>query len=85
MIDVSYVNHVINTGGQSAYKVAKGKDIRMVVYSTTAEVVHIQGYDKTVTAPANQLVQVEFIANKTGHFSVELQRSHVRALQIQVS
>jgi hypothetical protein len=85
VIDVSYVNHVLNTGGQSVYKVAKGKDIRLVVYSTTDDVVHIQGYNKTVTAPARQLVQVEFIANKTGHFNVELQRSHVRALQVQVS
>ena len=67
------------------YKVTKGKDIRMVVYSTTAEVVHVQGYDKTVTAPANQLVQVEFVANKAGHFNVELQRSHVRVFELQVS
>lgn len=85
VIDLSYVNHVMNTGGQSVYKVSKGRDVRMVVYSTTADVVHVQGYNKTVTAPANQIVQVEFIATKTGHFNVELQRSHVRAFQLQVS
>jgi hypothetical protein len=84
VIDVAFVHHDI-TPSQKVYKVAKGRDVRISLYSTTADVVHVQGYDKTGTVPAGQMVQVEFTADKTGHFNVELQRSHVRLFQLQVS
>lgn len=84
MISVSFVRHDIHTS-QSEYKVAKGKDVRIFVYSDTADVVHVQGYDKTVTLTPEQTAQVDFIANKTGLFNVELRQAHVRLLQVRVS
>lgn len=84
VISVSFVGHKVNTT-KSVYKVTKGQDVRIFLFSATGDVVHVQGYDKTVTVTPGQTMQVDFIANKTGRFNVELQRSHMRLFQVDVS
>jgi hypothetical protein len=70
---------------QGVYKVSKGTDIRLKVYSAKADTVHVQGYEKTGTIQAGGLVQIEFIADKVGRFDVEMQRTHQKLIQLRVS
>lgn len=83
-IQVSVIDNQVDQT-QSVYKVNKGRDIRIVLYSTAADEVHVQGYEKTATVAANNYVIMEFTADKTGHFDVEMQRSHLKVLQLQVT
>jgi hypothetical protein len=83
-IDVANVDRSVDPP-PSVHKIAKGKEVQISVYSTTADVVHVHGYEKTGAVQAGSMVLIGFIADKTGLFDVDLQRSHVKLLQIQVS
>jgi hypothetical protein len=83
-IEIGVVSNEV-TPPQSVYKVAKGKDVRLNVYSTTTDVVHVHGYEKTGQVAEGTIVTVEFVADKTGRFDVDMQRSHLKLFQLQVS
>ena len=84
VIQVSIIDHQVDQI-QSVYKVTKNRDVRIELYSTTADEVHVQGYEKTAAVAANNFVTVDFIADKTGRFDVEMQRSHLKVFQLQVA
>jgi hypothetical protein len=83
-IDVADVDNSVDPP-LSVHKIAKGKEVLISVYSTVADVVHVHGYEKTGTVPAGEMVQVGFTADKTGRFDVDMQRSHLKLLQLEVS
>lgn len=70
---------------QGVYKASKGTDVRLKVYSATADTVRVQGYEKTGTIQPGGIVQIEFIADKVGRFDVEMQRTHQKLIQLRVS
>jgi hypothetical protein len=83
-IDVADVDNSVDPP-LSVHKVPKGREVLISVYSTVADVVHVHGYEKMGTVPAGAMVQVNFTADKTGRFDVDMQRTHVKLLQIEVS
>jgi hypothetical protein len=83
-IEIGVVGNEV-TPSQPVYKVAKGRDVRINVYDTTADEVHVHGYEKTATVSAGTIVTIEFVADKTGRFDVDMNRSHLKLFQLQVS
>lgn len=83
-IDVADVDNSVDPP-LSVHKVSKGREVLISVYSTVPDVVHVHGYEKMGTVTAGEMVQVGFVADKTGRFDVDMQRTHVKLLQIQVS
>jgi hypothetical protein len=83
-ISVNYVGHKLDPP-QSLYEVSKGKDVRIVLSSTTADELYVHGYDKKVAVQSGYPATLEFVADKTGRFDVELRQSHVKLFQVRVS
>lgn len=83
-IDVADVDNAVDPP-LSVHKVPKGREIVISVYSTVADVVHVHGYEKMGTVSPGAMVQVSFTADKTGRFDVDMQRTHVKLLRLQVS
>jgi hypothetical protein len=83
-INVSFVGYKVDPP-QSVYNVAKGRDVRIKVESSTADELYVHGYEQKAVIPAGSPGIVEFIADKTGRFDVEMRRSHVKLFQIRVS
>jgi heme/copper-type cytochrome/quinol oxidase subunit 2 len=83
-IEIGVVAHQA-TPSTPVYKVTKGQEIRLKVYSDVADSVHVHGFEKMAAIPQGTIATVEFFANKKGHFNVDMTRSHLKLFQLQVS
>ncbi len=57
-----------------AVRVEEGQTVIMNVISDVADEAHLHGYDKSVKLEPGKTATLEFIANKTGRFPVELEK-----------
>ena len=61
-----------------------GKTIRFRARSTDGDEVHVHGYDKSVEAPAGEVVSVELKATMPGIFEVEFEHAGVAIGKLEV-
>lgn len=62
----------------------KGQPVVVVVRSDVADEVHVHGYDLTADVAPGKSVRIEFIANLTGRFEIELEGRHKQIAQLTV-
>ena len=62
----------------------KGEPVVVVVRSDVADEVHVHGYDLTADVAPGKPVRIEFAANLTGRFEIELEGRHKQIAQLTV-
>ena len=72
-------------GGVRDLSFEKGGEVDFRVRSTTADEIHVHGYDETVPLPAGETVRVRFPADIDGRFEVELHGSGTQIAQLEVT
>jgi heme/copper-type cytochrome/quinol oxidase subunit 2 len=75
----------VKTEGLDTLSVRVGETVRFVVEADTADELHVHGYDITVETIPDQEVEVEFVADATGIFEVELHHAELHVLDIEVT
>jgi heme/copper-type cytochrome/quinol oxidase subunit 2 len=65
-------------------KVPEGSTVRLVVTSDVADEVHVHGYDLKKDIEAGQPGVIEFTADQSGVFEVELEHKALQLTQLQV-
>jgi hypothetical protein len=65
-------------------KVTKGTAIRLQVTSDEADEVHVHGYELEKELPAGEQVTLDFTADQTGLFDIELHESDLQLVQLEV-
>jgi hypothetical protein len=58
--------------------------VRLVVNSDVADEVHVHGYDLKAEVPAHGVGAVEFVADQSGVFEVELESRGAQLSQLEV-
>ncbi|HEU5159261.1 MAG TPA: hypothetical protein VFU43_19860 [Streptosporangiaceae bacterium] len=82
IIDVSFQGHQEN---RPPYTVSKGQHVQIRVSTTVADELYVHGYEQKADAPAGYPAAVEFVADKTGRFDVEMRRAGVKLFELRVS
>jgi heme/copper-type cytochrome/quinol oxidase subunit 2 len=72
-------------GGVSRIPVAQGRRVQLMVRSDVADQVHVHGYDRKVDVPAGGSATIEFVADRSGVFEVELESRSIQLAQLEVS
>jgi hypothetical protein len=83
VVEIGYSNGVVQ-GGVSRTPVLLGRKVRLVVNSDVADEVHVHGYDLKAEVPAHGVGTVEFVADQSGVFEVELESRGVQLAQLEV-
>jgi hypothetical protein len=65
-------------------KVPQGDTVRLVVTTDTADEVHVHGYDLKKDVAAGTAGTLEFVADRSGVFEVELEAASLQLLQLEV-
>jgi hypothetical protein len=65
-------------------KVPEGDTVRLVVTTDVADEVHVHGYDLKKDVAAGATGTIEFVANQSGLFEVELEAASLQLLQLEV-
>jgi hypothetical protein len=65
-------------------KVPQGDTVRLVVTTDTADEVHVHGYDLKKDVAAGKTGTLEFVADQSGVFEVELEAAALQLLQLEV-
>jgi hypothetical protein len=65
-------------------KIAAGQIVRLLVISDTADEVHVHGYDRKVEVQPGSEAVVEFVADQSGLFEVELEEAGLQLVQLEV-
>ncbi len=65
-------------------KVAAGQTVRLLVISDTDDEVHVHGYDRKVEVRPGIEAVVEFLADQSGVFEVELEEAGLQLVQLEV-
>jgi plastocyanin len=65
-------------------KVPQGDTVRLVVTTDTADEVHVHGYDLKKDVAAGKTGTIEFVADQSGVFEVELEAAALQLLQLEV-
>ena len=71
-------------GGVQRAQVPLGADVVLLVDSDVADEVHVHGYDEQADVPAGGTEELRFVADVPGVFEVELERSGVLLVRLQV-
>jgi hypothetical protein len=72
-------------GGVRRLEFKRGELVRFSVHSTTADEVHIHGFDVTKALPANRIVLFTLKADIEGVFEVELHEAGVKIAELRIS
>jgi heme/copper-type cytochrome/quinol oxidase subunit 2 len=64
--------------------VRRGRVVRIVLTSDTAEEFHLHGYDRELELKPGVPAELRFVADQPGVFEAELHRSGVRAFELKV-
>jgi hypothetical protein len=83
VIDVTVADGEI-TPPPDRIEVDEGVVVRIVVTSDEADAVHVHGYDREAQIPAGGTATIEFTADQTGLFEVELHELDKVLFQLQV-
>jgi hypothetical protein len=73
------------SGDTGRVQVPLGAQVTLTVSSDVADEVHLHGYDKEADVPAGGSASISFAADIPGVFEVELHKSELQLLQLQVS
>ena len=65
-------------------KVSKGTQVRLLVTSDKGDELHVHGYDLEKELPAGEQVTLDFTADQTGLFDIELHESDLQLAQLEV-
>jgi hypothetical protein len=65
-------------------KVPQGDTVRLVVTTDTADEIHVHGYDLKKDVAAGKTGTLEFVADQSGVFEVELEAASLQLLQLEV-
>ena len=71
-------------GGIVRVTAHKGDPVVVVVRSDVADEVHVHGYDLSANVAPGKPVRIEFTANLTGRFEIELEGRHKQIAQLTV-
>jgi hypothetical protein len=83
-IEVLVTGHKVSPRA-SVHKIGRGQTVRINVTSNVPDEVHVHGYEKVVTLSAGFGTTIEFVADKSGKFDVDMNKSHLKLLQLEVS
>lgn len=62
----------------------EGQNLVFKVTSDTADELHIHGYDQSLELQPNEAAELEFKADKTGRFEVELHKADLQLTALEV-
>lgn len=71
-------------GRAKRLKVKQGRTLDLTVTSDVADEVHIHGYDIARPLSPGRPTRVRFVADSTGRFEIELERTHVLIAELDV-
>jgi hypothetical protein len=83
VVSVTYASGAVQ-GGVSRTPVQLGRKVRLVVTSDVADELHVHGYDLKADVPAHGVGTVEFVANLSGVFEVELESKGAQLAQLEI-
>jgi len=75
----------VKTEGIDTLSVRVGETVRFQVEADTADELHVHGYDIIVETVPAEAVLVEFVADATGIFEVELHHAEFHFLDVEVT
>jgi hypothetical protein len=75
----------VKVEGLDTLSVRVGETVRFEVEADVADEVHVHGYDLTFPTVPDEEVLVEFVADATGIFEVELEAAGLHFLDIEVT
>ena len=79
------IENGVKTEGLDTISVRVGETVRFEVEADVADEVHVHGYDLTFETIPGEKTLVEFVADATGIFEVELEGSGVSVVDIEVT
>ena len=79
------IENGVKTEGLGTLSVRVGETVRFEVEADVADEVHVHGYDLTFETIPGEKTLVEFVADATGIFEVELEGSGVSVVDIEVT
>jgi hypothetical protein len=82
-IELGYAGGAVR-GGVSRIPVPLGRQVQLVVTSDVADQVHVHGYDLKADVPAGGSGTVDFTADRSGVFEVELESRGTQLAQLEV-
>jgi hypothetical protein len=71
-------------GGVSRVPVGLGRPVELVVRSDVADQLHVHGYDLKADVPAGGVGTLDFTADRSGVFEVELESRGTQLAQLEV-
>jgi hypothetical protein len=71
--------------GPDTISVAQGELVSFEVVADVADEIHVHGFDLLFETAPGELVVVEFTADATGIFEVELEESRLHLVNIEVT
>lgn len=75
----------VKVDGPDTISVAQGETVVFQVVADVADEVHVHGYDLLFETVSGEPIVVEFMADATGIFEVELEESHLDLVNIEVT
>jgi len=84
-VDLIRVEGGVKVGGPDTISVSQGEVVRFQVVADVADEVHVHGYDLFFDSIPGEPMLVEFIADATGIFEVELEGGHLGLVNIEVT
>ncbi|MFN0090596.1 MAG: hypothetical protein ACKVWR_10080 [Acidimicrobiales bacterium] len=82
VIAVTVAGGKVEGGGRKQVK--KDERVTIRVTSDVADEVHLHGYDQSVEVAAGGVAELEFVADRTGVWEVELEKKRLPLLQLEV-
>jgi hypothetical protein len=71
-------------GGPRRLNVAQGRTVLLTVEADAPNEVHVHGYDVSRPVSPRQPTRIRFVADMTGRFEIELERTHVLIAELEV-
>jgi heme/copper-type cytochrome/quinol oxidase subunit 2 len=75
----------VKTEGLDTLSVRVGETVRFEVEADVADEIHVHGFDLRFETVPDEEVVVEFVAEATGIFEVELEGLGLRLLEVEVT
>ncbi|HEY3427618.1 MAG TPA: hypothetical protein VGK83_03010 [Acidimicrobiia bacterium] len=75
----------VKVEGPDTISVQQGLTVLFEVEADVADEIHVHGYDLFFMTAPGEVVVVEFVADATGIFEVELEESHLPLVNIEVT
>jgi hypothetical protein len=83
VVELTYTGGAVQ-GGVSRTSVQLGRQVHLVVHSDVADEIHVHGYDLKAQVPDHGVGTVDFVADQSGVFEVELESRGAQLAQLEV-